>query len=166
MLSTQVSALLRDARIRRGLTQSELARRTHVSTRLVAELERGQRPNASLESVLRLLYELGVTMRLTEPSGSATELAGRDSAALARQARARHRRDTWMGAQVALGASGSAPGAGHVIADRVSALSAVSRQAYAMAKGSRHAVSRSASTESRGTATRTVRSGRPARPRR
>jgi transcriptional regulator with XRE-family HTH domain len=156
VFSKQIGAMLRDARLQVGLTQSELADRTRVSKRLVAELERGQRPNASLETVLQLLHELGVSMRLTQPSGSVTELPGRDSVALARQARARHRRETWTGAHVSLAGSGSPPSGGHSMADRLAAVSSVSRQAHLVAragKGIPRTVVKRSANSSRSTVT-------------
>ena len=163
MISKRISALLREARLRGGLSQSELAERAHVSTRLVAELERGQRPNASLETVLQLLHELGVSLRLTEPGGSSTELPGRDSVALARQARAQYRRETWMGGHVTLTASGSPPSGGHTMADRLAAVSSVSRQAYIMAHVGAKSTSRAAVKRSAKSAHSTARGGRSAR---
>ena len=66
MLTDQVGSLLRSARKTLGLTQAELARRARVSERLWAEVERGERPNVSLETALRMLSEVGVTVRLND----------------------------------------------------------------------------------------------------
>jgi transcriptional regulator with XRE-family HTH domain len=62
MLSNRIGKLLRNARQQLNLSRAELARRAGVSARLVAELERGQRPNVSLESALKLLGIVGVSV--------------------------------------------------------------------------------------------------------
>lgn len=48
-----------------GLTQAEAAGLAGVSHRLWSEVERGARPNASLNTVLRMLQTAGMDMQLT-----------------------------------------------------------------------------------------------------
>ncbi|MFN8152171.1 MAG: helix-turn-helix domain-containing protein [Solirubrobacterales bacterium] len=55
--------LIRARRLDAGLTQGELADAAGTSLRLVSEVERGK-ANARLESVLKLLRELGLEIRL------------------------------------------------------------------------------------------------------
>lgn len=138
MLSAQIADLLKSARKALGLTQKELAARAGVSHRLWAEVERGERPHVSLETALRLLAEVGVTVRLTDPLGTSHELNASTTAA--RAARAAVRRATWQGRQIRLSQEGqevddgptSAPGA-----DRLAAVALVSEQAFAVAGGQR-----------------------------
>ncbi|MEO7963579.1 MAG: helix-turn-helix transcriptional regulator [Gemmatimonadaceae bacterium] len=90
-------------------TQKELARRVGVSERLWAEVERGERPNVSLETALRMLSEVGVGIRLDDPLGSSVVLhdpAAAAAAAAARKARATIRRATWPGRQIRLAQEG------------------------------------------------------------
>jgi transcriptional regulator with XRE-family HTH domain len=87
MPTDQIGALLRTAREALGLSQKELARRAQVSHRLWAEVERGERPNVSLKTALRMLGEVGVSIRLTGPSGASRELRDPDTMAAARAAR-------------------------------------------------------------------------------
>lgn len=60
-LST-LGTVLRARRTRLGLSQPEAARQAGVSTRLWSETERGERPNVSAGSLLRMLREMGVTL--------------------------------------------------------------------------------------------------------
>lgn len=160
MLSNRVGILLRDARRQLGLSQSEVARRGKVSTRLVAEVERGQRPNVSLETTLQLLHVLGVTMRLVEPSGAAIDLKGPNAALFARQARAARRRETWTGVHVPLKKSGLAPSGGRTIAERLTAVSRVSRQAYVIAQASSRKGTPLATKRSKGATKPAAKTGR------
>lgn len=136
MLTTQVADLLKTARKALGLSQKELARRAGVSHRLWAEVERGERPNVSLETALRLLGEVGITVRLTEPMGTSRELGNTSTAA--RAARAAVRRATWQGRQIRLSDEGNevddAPTSTRG-ADRLAAVALVSEQAFAIAAG-------------------------------
>ena len=135
MLSNQIADRLRRARKALGLTQIELARRAEVSTRLVAEVERGERKNVSLATMLRILAEVGVSVRLSGPVGG--ELPLRESArrTSGRATRAAVRRATWGGQQIRLAQEGvedpgAAPGR-----DRLAAVTLVSAQAFAVARG-------------------------------
>ena len=80
---------LRDWRLKRGLTQEELARKADVPTVSVSHFETGHRfPNA--ESLRRLADALGVSTdyllgRVKEPSGRDLEGADPDVAALFRR---------------------------------------------------------------------------------
>jgi len=87
MLSDRVGGLLKNARQQLSLSRAEIAQRAGVSVRLVAELERGQRPNVSLESALKLLNIVGVSVVATAPDGAAAEIRSSSAAALGRAAR-------------------------------------------------------------------------------
>jgi transcriptional regulator with XRE-family HTH domain len=102
MFSSRIGELLRHARLQLKLSREELVRRGGVSTRLVAELERGQRPNVSLESTLNLLNLVGVSVIARAPSGAKVDILSSAVAALERAARAEHRRKTWKGRQIYL----------------------------------------------------------------
>ena len=81
---------LREARRRRGLSIATLAVDAGVSPRLISEFEQGKRPNVSLETALRLLTLVGVSLHVhdaAEPAGSAP----------ARTERAARRRSSWTG---------------------------------------------------------------------
>ncbi len=99
MLTRQLGAILKSARKARGLTQQELATRAGVSVRLWAEVERGERPNVSLATALRMLQEAAITVILEDPAGSMRELRDAQSDSTARSARAELRRATWSGRQ-------------------------------------------------------------------
>ena len=137
MFSERIGVLLRHARKDLKLSRAELASRGGVSTRLVAELERGQRPNVSLESALKLLNVLGVSVVARAPSGATAEIRNASTRGLERAARAERRRQTWTGRHVHLHDEGDDPPPGRSIAKRVAAVSQVSRQAYSIASASR-----------------------------
>lgn len=67
MLSDQLGARLKCSRKALRLTQRELAQRAEVSERLWAKVERGERPNVSLETALRMLNLVGVSIRFEDP---------------------------------------------------------------------------------------------------
>jgi transcriptional regulator with XRE-family HTH domain len=137
MLTDQIADLLKTARKGLGLTQKELARRAGVSHRLWAEVERGERPNVSLETALRMLSEVGVGIRLTDPRGTSREIRGPGTEAAARAARAAVRRATWQGRQIRLdqeGQEGQASPAAARAAGRLGAVTRVSEQAFAVAR--------------------------------
>ncbi len=122
------------ARKAQGVSRVELAQRVGVSTRLVAELERGERPNVSLTTALKLLTELGVALRLTEfQADSAKGDQG------ARLARVSQRRATWTGARWSL-QDDNGPPAEVDAAARLMSVAEVSRRAYAIATAPRAAV--------------------------
>ncbi len=134
MLSEPVAAMLREARASLGLTQQELAQRAGVSNRLWAEMERGERPNVSFETALRMFQEAGVTLEFTGPLGSVIALQGRDVEA--RAARAALRRRTWDAVQGRLdGPSPESREMGPV--ERLAATARVSEQAHAVARARR-----------------------------
>lgn len=152
MFSEAVGILLQNARRKQNLSRDELARQSGVSTRLVAEMERGQRPNVSLESALRLLNAVGVSL---VPAPSAEERAGsrRTSDTESERAlRAAWRRQTWSGGHIHLHDDGEAPRPARSKAKRISAVSHVSKQAYLIASAGRVTGKRSAthSTSVRG----------------
>ena len=134
MLADQVAELLKATRQFLGLTQKELAIRAKVSHRLWAELERGERPNVSLATALRMLSEVGITVRLEGPSGRSRELRDTRSSAAGRAARAAVRRATWQGRQLRLAQEGKSDPAARTGADRVAAVGRVSEQAFAIAR--------------------------------
>ena len=112
MLSDGLGPLLKSSRQQLGLSRDALASQAGVSLRLVAEFERGQRNNVSLESALRLLKSVGITVVARAPHGPVAEIRGPAAARLeraARAARAALRRETWTGRHVHLRDSADAP---------------------------------------------------------
>ena len=102
MFSARIGGLLKQARQQLALSRDELARRGRVSMRLIAELERGERPNVSLETTLHLLSVVGVTVVVQTPNGETAEMRSPAADATARAARAAVRRKTWKGRHVHL----------------------------------------------------------------
>jgi transcriptional regulator with XRE-family HTH domain len=135
MSTDQVAAVLRTSRQALGLSQREVARRAGVSARLWAEVERGERPNVSLETALRMMSEVGVAVRLTDVLGEGRDLRDPSTAPAARAARAAVRRATWTGAQIQLAQEGTDPRPAARGARRLAAVGAVSGQAFAVARG-------------------------------
>ena len=138
MLSARIGVLLKDARRHLSLSRADLAQRGGVSVRLVAELERGQRPNVSLESALKLLNVVGVSVIVRAPHGAAAEIRGEHAASLERAARAALRRQTWTGRQVHLHDEGNDPRPERSKAKRVASVAQVSKQAYVIAFAGQH----------------------------
>jgi transcriptional regulator with XRE-family HTH domain len=138
MLSARIGVLLKDARRHLGLSRADLARRGGVSVRLVAELERGQRPNVSLESALKLLNVVGVSVTVKAPHGAAAEIRGESADALERAGRAARRRQTWTGRRVLLHEEGDDPQPGRSKANRLASVAQVSKQAYLIAFAGPH----------------------------
>lgn len=134
MLSEKLGQLLLHARKLQKLSREDLARCAGVSTRLVAELERGERPNVSLESALKLLGYVGVSVVVQAPDGSVAQVRDADSAHIERAARAVVRRRMWTGARVQSRQAGQAPGGGVSARDRLAAVSQISNQAFGLAK--------------------------------
>ncbi len=89
MLSAKLGGILRHARKQIAMTREELARRAHVSVRLVAEMERGDRPNVSLETALKLLGIVGVSLVAQAPDGATEDIRSSRSISLGRAARSR-----------------------------------------------------------------------------
>jgi len=137
MLSEPIGGLLKTARKQLNVSREELARRGGVSTRLVAELERGQRPNVSLESALKLLNAVGVSVIARAPDGTAAEIRSASGPTLERAARAARRRQTWTGRQIHLHDEDDGPAAGRLRSDRLSSVAQVSKQAYLIASAGR-----------------------------
>ena len=132
MLSAKLTELLLLSRKQLGLSREELARRAQVSTRLVAELERGERPNVSLESTLKLLNLVGVSIVAKAPDGTIAQIRNGKSISLERETRAALRRRTWTGAHVQLHNAGEPPSGGRSRGARLSAVSQLSKQAFAL----------------------------------
>ena len=130
MFSARFGALLKSARQHLNMTREALALRGGVSTRLVAELERGERPNVSLESALKLLNVVGVTVSATAPNGASAEVHDASAAARARAARAAQRRQTRTGQHMHLHDEGADPAPGRSKVKRVAALTQISRLAH------------------------------------
>jgi hypothetical protein len=107
-----------------------------VSVRLLAELERGERPNVSLETALRLLSLVGLSVVATPRPAQVAEPqhAWLDEDRAARAERAALRRRTWTGRHVSLEESGTEPDLPRSIARRIEAVSEVSQLAYAVAR--------------------------------
>ncbi len=137
MLTDRIGALLKTSRKALRLTQKELARRAGVSERLWAEVERGERPNVSLETALRMLSEVGVSVRLDDPLGSSHILHDPAAAAAARSARAAIRRATWQGRQIRLAEEGLDPPPAKPSANGLDATTRVSAQAFTIARARR-----------------------------
>ncbi|MHB1264341.1 MAG: helix-turn-helix domain-containing protein [Gemmatimonadaceae bacterium] len=158
MRSSPVGSFIRASRRRLGLSQADLALRVGVSARLVAELERGERPNVSLETTLELFSVLGISVRLESHGGDVVEIRGASAGLLDRQARAVRRRMSWTGQRVALRESGEAPAAGRSAEERLRAVAEVSRQAYAVAGAAKARSTRAGDADTGPTAS----GGRPA----
>ena len=127
MLSQGLGPLLKSSRQQLGLSRDALALKAGVSMRLVAEFERGQRSNVSLESALRLLKCVGITV----------------------VARAPHRRETWTGRHVHLRDSGDAPLAPRSLPRRIASVAAISGAAYVIASNGRGRSSASTNKQTR-----------------
>jgi len=137
----QIAKALRQGRLALGETQQKLAGRVGVSARLWAEVERGERPNVSLETALRLLAAVGIRVQLKGPTSALRDGDERDAderdaderdAALARAA---HRRATWTGGRVPLGAAHEPRVDNLTTSERMGAVAQISQLAYAVANG-------------------------------
>jgi DNA-binding XRE family transcriptional regulator len=71
--SAAVGALVRQARLAAGITQSELARRVGASRFWVAAFEKGK-PSAELGLALKAIHALGLAIRI-EPETQSTRAA-------------------------------------------------------------------------------------------
>lgn len=134
MPSSLIAELLKTNRKALGFTQKEVASRAGVSTRLWAEVERGERPNVSLLTALRMLGHVGISIRMTDASGITRELRDPDTAAVGRFARAVVRRTTWHGRQLRLDQDGADEPPSPRGPDGVDAVALVSEQAFAVAR--------------------------------
>ena len=130
MLSQKLAVLLKKAREQLDMSREELAKRAGVSYRLVAELERGQRQHVSLESALKLLNEVGVSITATAPNGDVAQIRSAEGAHLERLARAAQRRKTWKGSYALLHQEDLEPRPPRSASQRVAAVSKVSTQAF------------------------------------
>ncbi len=133
MLSQQLAVLLKQARNQLDMSREELAWRAGVSVRLVAELERGQRQNVSLETALKLLGEVGISITARAPSGEVAEVQGAGSEERERLARAAYRRKNWTGSVASLHQDDQDPQPPRSASQRFAAVSELSRHAYAIA---------------------------------
>jgi transcriptional regulator with XRE-family HTH domain len=148
MFSETIGILLQNARRKQNLSRDELARRSGVSTRLVAEMERGQRPNVSLETALTLLNAVGVSLVPKTSTGISGGSRETSNAKSERALRAAWRRQTWSGGHIHLHDEGEAPRPARSKAKRVAAVSRVSKQAYLIASGGRATGKRSSHSRS------------------
>lgn len=135
--STGIGALVHATRKRLGVGRSELAARVGVSTRLLAEFERGERPNVSLETALQVLEALGITMRLGSSSGETVVLPVDPDSSASREARAAERRATWTARVVRLEESDDEPTVAETPQQRLSDVSALSRNVHVVATATR-----------------------------
>jgi transcriptional regulator with XRE-family HTH domain len=133
MLSAAIGLELRTARKARGVSRASLASQAGVSVRLVAELERGERPNVSLETALQLLRALGMTLL---PAAAET-IGDPDGARRERDERSAVRRATWVGAIASL-SDERAPVPPDTIRGRIAAVTHASNLAHAIALGAKN----------------------------
>jgi transcriptional regulator with XRE-family HTH domain len=133
LFSARIGSLVKQARQQLKLSRDELARRGGVSTRLVAEFERGQRPNVSLTTALELLNLVGVSVVFQAPTGAKVESRGAPTADLECAARAAHRRKTWKGRQVHLHDQDDEPPQPRTTSQRLAAVTQLSTQAFRIA---------------------------------
>lgn len=124
MRSSGLCASLREGRKRLGLSRADIAERADVSVRLVAEFERGERPNVSLETALRLLEIVGLSVSATRRGSSKPATSAE---------RAKERRRTWTSGHFKRGDPGGEPPEPHTGEQRIKAVAEVSRLAYAIA---------------------------------
>jgi transcriptional regulator with XRE-family HTH domain len=149
LLSKKLTEFLLRSRKQLGLSREQLARRAQVSTRLVAELERGERPNVSLESTLRLLNLVGVSIVARAPDGAVALIRNDKSVFAQREARAALRRRTWAGGHVRLRNGGEPPAGGRSRVARLSAVSQLSRHAFALSAARQSPARRSSAGDRR-----------------
>lgn len=133
--SDQLANRVRRARKALGLTQKELARRAAVSTRLVAEVERGERQNVSMATMLRLLGQAGLSLLVTDAKRVTQSRYDLGTRASGRALRVAERRATWGGRQLRLAEEGLEDPAVQPGARRLAAVTLVSAQAFAVARG-------------------------------
>lgn len=124
-----VASALREARRSRRMSIAELAIRAGVSPRLISEFEQGKRPNVSLETALRLLSLVGVSVHL----GDAAESVDADQA---RAQRAARRRRQWSGSLFTLQAQ-DAPVAPSSATARLGAVARASALATGLQRAAR-----------------------------
>ena len=101
----------------------------------------------SLETALRMLFVVGASVRLTDPSGAPTEVRAHDSDAAAREARAFVRRKTWTARKMRLSDEGADEMVIPGVEARLSAVGEVSEVAYGIASARDAARPESGSTQ-------------------
>jgi transcriptional regulator with XRE-family HTH domain len=133
MLSAPIGATLRQARKARGVSREALAATVGVSVRLVAEVERGARPNVSLETALQLLQALGMRMAPVPGEHDLAETERLETERRDRETRAAVRRATWVGSVSAL-AMDTPPPPSATVVERLAAVTQASNLVYALAQ--------------------------------
>jgi transcriptional regulator with XRE-family HTH domain len=137
MLSAKIGAALQRARKAKRISRAELAVTGGVSVRLIAELERGDRPNVSLETALQLLDAVGVSLR---PAGAVTAADQKAAETVAFRQRAAVRRATWVGA-VTTFADSDTPLPPASVPARLAAVASASALVHAIARANTQASS-------------------------
>ena len=123
MLAEQYGKLIKDARVRKGLKQEELAKKARVSRAVLSRLEQGKPKAVQSDTVDRLLAALEVSPQLGQSSGEvarkmarlehelrrrdqrekhlrlAINLGNEESSAVAKIAKARRRVELWRSNQ-------------------------------------------------------------------
>lgn len=127
--SAWLSVALRRARRERGVSIAALAAQAGVSARLVSEFEQQKRPHVSLETALRLLRLVDVSVVVAPSSAPPSDTSTRAE-------RARVRRATWTGVKSTL-AQSEDPAPPATPAARLAAVADVSRLAYAVRRAAR-----------------------------
>lgn len=64
----QLITTLRDVRLNSGISQSELAMRTHIPRLWINQLEQGKLDNPGIQRILTICNELEIPITLTYPS--------------------------------------------------------------------------------------------------
>ena len=130
-LVLDLAAQLRAARQAHNLSIAELAAQAKVSPRLVSEFERGKRPHVSLDTAMRLLQFVGVSL----------EVRGESDAVDPDAARAAHRRQTWIGVKTTL-AEQEQPADASSYVERLAAVARASQFVVGLQKARRNASTR------------------------
>jgi transcriptional regulator with XRE-family HTH domain len=128
------------------MSRADLARESGVSVRLVAEFERGERPNISLETALRLLDLVGLSLSTKTHGRSGARRAAIGPRATARaerdergdragsMTRAEMRRRSWTAGRSSRSGLDSEPVTPSAGAERIRAVAEASILAYAIAE--------------------------------
>ena len=123
MLAEQCGKLIKDARVRKGLKQEDLAKKAQVSRAVLSRLEQGKPKAVQSDTVDRLLVALEVSLQIGQSSGEvprklarleqelrrrdqrerhlrlAIDLGNEESSAAAKIAKARQRVELWRSNQ-------------------------------------------------------------------
>ena len=110
MLVEQYGQLIKEARLRRGWRQEDLARKAHVSRAVLSRLERGRAKPVQSDTLERLLAALEVRPQLDVTGGRMSRKLVR----LEQEMRLRDRRERHLRLAVAL--AGNSPAAAELIA--------------------------------------------------